>query len=60
MDMIIKNLLVAGLVLISLVSLGCASTKYSDDLRAKLSGKDLRYCCTFGESRSPAEMRHTP
>jgi hypothetical protein len=55
-----KNLLVASLLLIGLVSLGCASTNYSDDLRSRLSGKELRYCCYFSDSLSPAESRHSP
>jgi hypothetical protein len=55
----IKALLVAGLLLINLVSLGCATTRSSDDLRAKLAGKELRYCCSFGDSLSRVEMRQT-
>jgi hypothetical protein len=55
----IRNILLAGILLTNLVSLGCATAR-SDELRSRLSEKDWQYCCYLNNSPSPARFSHIP
>lgn len=56
----IKNLVFVGLLLISINTMGCATTGSRDDLRSKLSERNSYYCCVLNDSFSDVTPSRTP
>jgi hypothetical protein len=56
----IRNMVAVGILLISLSSIGCATSGSMDDLRSKFSAKDSLYCCVWNDPSSDVTPSHSP